>query len=1190
MRHFLSIYPLLVAVCANAFNFHAVTSPKIDLSSLGRVALAGNTDSLSVYEYEEQRPLVNSDTSNTSSTQALMTTMQNGIMATLAMADADILALCPLKAKNGSVEAVVVGGNFTRLGGVDSEGVALYQLADQKVKAMPGLKGEVTALLYDEDSQQVYIGGAFKAANSTNAVVWSKKKEFQRLPFGGFDGPINSIAMSNNNTILFGGSFTSVGNYSTPDHKDEQQVINLRSASIDSSPSTGVADGFKEPSTIACKTNGTDGADNTWLLPDNTPGQWSAAMGYPYKPTKLRLWNTQQSGKGTKTFRFTALPINGIMNLTYIDPHSHKNVSCDARCPLPHHSDQNYTDFQFVNVIGMNAFQIDISEWYGSGAGLDGIELFTDEISSYAISSFNEINCGNVQHPSTSGAVGNWQQITNQQSSQSAYLSISQDTGSSSSSYVTFTPGIKQPGNYSVSVHTPGCMGTNSCNKRGRVNISTHFSANESPSDTVVWQSNDYEKYEYVYIGQVDASSDSFQPSVTLTPIDGDATEFVASYVQFLLNSASGGSNGVFEYDSSQKNGTDSQDSSSTLDTASLGLHNSTIINSLVTINGTVYAGGNFSSDTQSPGNMIAIDGQNKGSSLDTGGNANITSMLPVGNDTLYVGGSFKQLAQSSSNKAVSYNAAMYSFSSKSWKSLGGGLNAPVQHITRFPLSLGSSKDDTEDVISFSGNFTQIRPYDKYAAVDVDGIAIWVPSKKNWLQNVKDIEHPVFYGNINAATIISDDQAILAGDIIFSPTQYSGGGYLVPGGPRGMMLESYPTAASIRSSDSSSSKKRDISTITSSKGPLTGAFYNTKGYNLTIIAGHFTADATNGDTIHNLLFVNSDKNDEITGITSDVDKDSTFRALAVQKDTLYAGGDVTGDVQTSSVVGLIAYDLKNNAFAEKQPPKLSGSSKDNVTVRAIAPRQDSKDVYVAGNFEQAGNLPCPSVCVLDGSSNTWNRPGADIDGEVFVLQWVNETVVYAGGNFTINENPTRLATFNRDSSVWSSVPGAEDDLTGAVTSLTFATQNRTQYWVAGSKNDDDDNGAAFLRFYDGKQFESYDSLMDASKSIISDLRVVEDADDKDQHYLLIIGSIMIPDFGYVSAATYDGKSLTPFLLGSDGTESGLLSKLLSEEQDIFKDPGKFTTTPFHFLVLCGSGGNDLTMYIQPIICRVVSSC
>lgn len=41
----------------------------------------------------------------------------------------------------------------------------------------------------------------------------------------------------------------------------------------------------------------------------------------------------------------------------------------------------------------MNEFCIDILRFYGSGGGLNGIELFVDDIYLYVINDFNELVC-----------------------------------------------------------------------------------------------------------------------------------------------------------------------------------------------------------------------------------------------------------------------------------------------------------------------------------------------------------------------------------------------------------------------------------------------------------------------------------------------------------------------------------------------------------------------------------------------------------------------------------------------------------------------------------------------------------------------------------------------------------------------------------------------------------------------------
>lgn len=354
-------------------NFTSIPSTNLNLQDMGQVALPGNFDSISLYTYQQQTE----DAFNTNGSQSLITQLPNGDFATTASADGYIKAMCPFVMQDGTFAGVIVGGNFTSLGGVEAQGVAMYDSKTGKVTPLPGLTGSVNTILCDKATNTVYVGGEFKGANSTNAIAWVGMSGWADLPFEGFNGPVNSIVMRSNGHVIFGGSFTGLGNSttSTPNQKD-QQIINISSANITAGGTTTTA-GFNNASNIICKTNGQDGPYNTWLLSDNSPGSWTAAMNFGYEPSLLRIWNTHQDGRGTKTFRFTAIPLNGIMNFTYTDPDTgEEGLYCDARCPLSSNKSVPYQDFHFWNIVGMSAFRIDISDWYGQGGGLDGVELF----------------------------------------------------------------------------------------------------------------------------------------------------------------------------------------------------------------------------------------------------------------------------------------------------------------------------------------------------------------------------------------------------------------------------------------------------------------------------------------------------------------------------------------------------------------------------------------------------------------------------------------------------------------------------------------------------------------------------------------------------------------------------------------------------------------------------------------------
>ena len=363
----LTLIPLTQGV-----NYTTVPLPDLDLSSLGQVALTGDFDSISLYTYLQQ----SENAFKTNGTQSLITQLPNGDFATTAPADGYIKALCPFIMQSGKLAGVVVGGNFTELGGIQAPGAAMYDTTTGNIIPLNGLNGTINAVLCDQDTNTVYVGGQFSGLNSTNALAWVGMSGWATLPFQGFNGPVNTIIKEANGNIIFGGSFTGLGNSTTvmPERLD-QQVINIASANISSSSNSSTT-GFDNPSNIVCKTNETGGPGNTWLLEDNSPGWWRADMNFGYVPSLLRIWNTRQDGRGTQTFRFTAMPINGIMNFTYKDPDTGADNHCDARCPLSAKESVPYQDFRFINTVGMSAFRIDISDWYGQGAGLDGIELF----------------------------------------------------------------------------------------------------------------------------------------------------------------------------------------------------------------------------------------------------------------------------------------------------------------------------------------------------------------------------------------------------------------------------------------------------------------------------------------------------------------------------------------------------------------------------------------------------------------------------------------------------------------------------------------------------------------------------------------------------------------------------------------------------------------------------------------------
>ncbi|KUI68062.1 Polarized growth protein rax2 [Cytospora mali] len=1161
LKSFLTVSALALIPTSQAINFTAVPNSflDVDISSLGQVGFAGDFTGISLFQFEGQ----DETPFNTNGSEGLLARLPNGVFTTVLEADASIQSMCDFVA-NGVAQGVIIAGNFTSLGDYESTGVALFNPNTTEVRPLTGLQGSVSSVLCDDDT--VYIGGNFMGIdNSTNAVSWVDGA-FRALPFAGFNGPVSSIAKTSNGHIIFGGSFTGLGNASTPSTPDEQ-LINLSTANI-TARGSNTRSGFSNPSNIICSTSGDDGAGNTWLLADDTAGSWQASMGFGYRPTKLRIYNTRQDGRGTKTWRYTALPINGIMNFTYIDPETKQNLTCTSECPLSSNLNVTFQDFHFVNVIGMNAFRIDISDWYGSGGGLNGIELFTDDIFAFAINDFNEPTCANISTVSSATRTGSWT-VSPSFSSNSEYLTAQLSNPiTNDSASVVFFPDIRESGYYTVNMYTPGCLGDSSCSTRGQVQLTGTMSPTMGTNGTIstsLFQTNNYDKYDPIYYGYVDATSDSFRPAVTLTPANGQSVfqqTVVAQRVGFVLYNTTGGLNGLFEYDPSVTEFNTSDFHESVFDKLGMNFTTGSAVTALATVGDVTYVGGNFSTSTSN--NIVSINSQDSTvQTLDKGLNGLVASMAANGT-SLWVGGSFSN-TQGNDVSGLA-NVAVYDSPTASWSALGAGVNGPVSLVV--PLAMNISDTTPEIVISFTGNFSQLNAFGNNQAVPTNGFGVWVPSKANWLVN---LEFPVEYldGMLTTSVLeVTGSDPLYAGTVI-SSTLGAVGAASLSGSASDFILDDF--GAMIQSDPISSvmsTVKRDTANNGNASGVLDGAFLKSNDLNITVLAGQFTATATNGSIIHNVAIVNTTGNTTITGFVSGVSQDSMFAAVAIQESTLFAGGNVTGFVSGTNVSGLVSFDLKANDYGS-QPPPLEGG---NATVSAIAIRPKSGDVYVGGSFTSAGALGCPAVCYFSTSSSQWNRPGNNLAGEARSIAWVTNKKLIAGGNFTVNGARSFLVSYTSGGQSWDVYPGA-NELPGPVDIIVTGSSDGKQLWVAGTAT----NGSTFLMKYDGSKWQSAGQPFESGTDIQS-LQMLSLTESKVSSSLLdakmslmLTGNIVIPDFGSASAALFNGTALTPFALTTNsGNKAGTISRIFVEKTNFFGGESS-GHLPIYAIVLIGLG-------------------
>ncbi|KAM3522098.1 hypothetical protein NHJ13051_005853 [Beauveria bassiana] len=1157
----LTFVTALLPMMANAASIEPAPPANLDFSDLGQIGIAGDFGGISLYQFVGQ----GGQTRSANGSEALLSELPNGALLPAVQTDAVIRAMCLYNGTSSKSNGLIIGGNFTSLGGSKSKAIGIYDIDGSKVTTLDGLEGEVNAILCDDASDTVYIGGNFRSGNSTNAISWNGQDGFKNLPFVGFNGPVKAITKMDNGHILFGGTFTGLGNYnSTAGNWRNTQTINLETAKINAQGSSH-KDGFSDPANVACS-SGSVAQGSTWLLEDDTPGYWEAQFGFGFEPTKIRIWNTHLENHGTKSFNIQTFPngLTNIMNMTYIDADTGRNATCDRVCPLSNDPKVQFQDFYFVNVVGMSKLRIDILEWWGNAAGLAGVQIFADNVFSYAINDFNEPKCRTRSGTVSSASItGPWERSPSLQSN-AEYLTANihvDDGRTGSNASVTFYPNIPQSGNYSVNLYTPGCVADGTCANRGRVYVSGSMSSGTTQPEfeTELFQTNNFDKYDQIYFGFVEKTSDKFQSSVTLSPTADQTVEdlvVVAQQVGFTLINSVGGLNGLFDFDPNGPLPDERSLDSSAINKLGYSFDKSSGVKALITSSDTTYVAGNFSSKNHR--NIVAISSKGgEAKNLDGGLNGQVLDMQAE-DKKLYVGGSFSNTL-SNDTKGLN-NVAVYDPDSDAWSPLGAGLDGSVDYVVSLRVNTTEGKPET--VIAFTGSFTNSNGYGNFPSARVDGFAIWVPSQSIWLHDSKH-NVPSYSGVLTASHLdLHGSNSILAGSIDVSTLAVDGVASLSAAG-----LGRFPAKIDAKT-PKPSKRRRSILQGGDLAGVATGTFYENADESLTIMAGHFTAQASSNDSvIHNLVFIDAKKGNATSGLSEGIDPDSSFFATDIWNNILFAGGQVSGNVSGMEAHGIIGWDLDAKKFSH-QPAGLTGG--DGV-VTSIAVRPGGGDqVFVGGSFEKAGALDCPGLCTFNIDDDQWTRPGTVVTGRVTGLQWVKTDSVLVAGDLVASSSGSKpLAYYNPVKQTWTDFPNL-GDIPGPVEVLAPASMDLKQFWIGGKSLKDK---STFLMKWDGSKWRSVEKKLPES-TVLRSLQVFRLTQQHDRASLLesdqalmITGAIDLPNTGSVSACLFNGSHYQPYALttsNNQGTSS--IGRIFSQRPNKI---GHSKRMPLVFVVLIG---------------------
>ncbi|KAI8138683.1 cortical protein marker for cell polarity-domain-containing protein [Fennellomyces sp. T-0311] len=1087
-----------------------IDHPTIDIEQLEQIGIAGAYGGISLYTDTRQLTQIPSNT-------ASVLSFANNTFASLAHSspNATIYTACYIN------NILYIGGDFLQFGPLNVSNVAAVDLNSGSVSALAnGLDGPVYTLYCDAASDSVYAGGRFMApvapapqyaeslAYFGGGVAAWKDNLWHGLPWKGFNGPVGAITKNGvNGKVLFGGRFDTSAdgiNY----HAPASQPVILSSPAVITAQNSGTVNNNAQ--SIVCPANLDD---DPWLLLDDTEGYWQATFPYSITPSLIRLVNTHQDGRGTKSFTILSLPSNTPFNLSYIDPVTQKRTQCSTNCSLTDDPAILYQDFQVRDSTLSYGIRIEVSSWYGAGGGLSSVEIFQAEIIVYAVNSLNGKACATsmeYKQRSRASVTGSWS--TTQLTGSYVYTlstSIPAAQIRSSTATATFVPYLPETGHYQVYLYNPAC--TTDCDQRTQVDVTTYRSSSADPVTRNVDLKATAGSTVLVFTGYIHATTDKFQPYVSVAvasnataPSSGNAIISLQA-VQFIKQASNTTLTSLLEFTPAE---TDTTVANTTLvgqygpfaDNVPYG----STVNALEASDGNVYIGGSFNATAYE--NIVRLDAatQKLAALQGRGINGGVSSFMRKDND-LYVGGAFTGLA-AAGDTSIFNNIVRYSTNDNTWHGMGGGVNGPVEAINL----------DSDNVIVSGTHTVSYNQVDQTNSGNATAHNAWWSTTTNrW-----SLDTPYISGRICTAfqmTNGTEATTVYVGDIKAAQRQQSRGFSFMNENTDLSALAVYPNA----------NKPYQITA---------GTFWGDEkngNRSATILGGQFEID----ETIQNVAIY---ENETWTGIGASWE--GSINIMAVNSGYLYIGGHMN-QTWNGTQSGLVVYDLVNKTFTPV--PELHTHDRSPSLVHQIGYDSTDGNMIIAGNFSSAGSLQCSGICILDTKNHQWNYLGdGSLGGEALDFTYTGSQLIVAG-NLALSGSPVPIAQYDYGSSKWSSfATGLSDEgLPGNSTAVSYDGQSKKTF-IAGRTGT-----GAYLRVWDGKQFIVPEGQLGPDSSIrqlaILPLKETGGSDlmGNDQAVLLATGFLNLGEFGNLSSALYNGTQWIPYL--TVAAENGSIDALQS---------------------------------------------
>ncbi|CAI4045965.1 Rax2p SKDI_12G1340 [Saccharomyces kudriavzevii IFO 1802] len=1064
--------------------------PNLNISqdNSNAVQILGGVDALSLYEYTGQQNFTKEISPGTNSRGLVYYSNNTYIQVEDASDDTRIDKITPFGADSfilsgsGTINNMPIGNQIL----YNLSTLSMAPIFDQPL-------GSVESVLINGTS--VYFGGNFSYNNGSmtghSALIWdSISNKTQLLPFGGFgeNSNVNSIIKLNDDNILFAGKFytlddssaliTAGSNNTTNSTSllnatklELGQRIPLRYATWDFQGSTT----FESNSLVCPNAN-----EDAWVYPA-TSGTLVCKLPYEVSPTKVRLYNSQDSDGEISVFQILTNPSNSIMNLTYLDPLSGKLKNCDEFCPLYSRAtllsasqnvsspmdmisflDNNNTDvkwssdfqdFAFANELPVTLLKFTAINSYGKSVGLSGLELYQDTFSTYANNSLNEYGCSALANDSSSSTLSSnsWYNGLGGESYIATEYVPNQDEPTPR---VNFYPNIVHPGHYIINTYTPGCVQDHTCSSRGIVNVTMWNPQNKTMMKTyTIYQNNDNLKYDQIYSGYLD-----FSPEIILEYVSGihtsnTATVVVADQVNVitvLLDAFSTLSesantkeyiplNGVLQYQKSNFTSTTSNETK---------IGNTTL---------NVFAVDNYP-------NNSSLFADTNGDRLILGGTNNHISIIGL-NDNLEVVLSEKQIIQGDVH----------------------GMTQTSQGLLIFGDLLSSNNQSS--VLLFNGSFENVFNYSRTV-----NSAINISLANN---DLIVFDNDYIVNTSSSAQILNSTSFSLS---LWSAGSNGNDDVLFSGAVSRMQFGGLNGSARFLSEDKVQALNLDNAVV-----PYLAAYLNEST----------TAYAYETNLLNKIYFSNN------------VDPSWNWSTSITRM--LYANNQslLTVGSESSTTAELSIFNLKNFTMIANE---TMGS---NAKINALVNFEKNSSLLVGGNF-QMSKPNCSGLCLYNYESKSWSTFfNNTFFGEITQLSFSAASQLVISGLFDTEEyQSVRLASFNlTNSTMIPLLTGAEGKINSfVVTEESIVAWNdtslliyRDQEWNITSVpgNDSSIGSVSTINTNAGPGTLNRRATNNAENGTI----------------LLLSGNFSIPDYGNLQGLLFDFETWSPYFVSESSNTS-----------------------------------------------------